>query len=74
MWALRTFNLFSMLYPGLRNWIRTYRVLYFWKLDPDPHGSLNSGDLKAQNGAMDGHGRLKWRHEGSKWSPGWSED
>ncbi len=36
---------------GLRIRIRR-NLYYFWKLDPDPHGSQNLGGLKAQNGAV----------------------
>ncbi len=68
--GLRTFNLFSMLYPGLRKRIRT-RII--WKLGPDPHESHNLGALEAQNRAMEGHGRSQWRLGSSKWSPGGSK-
>jgi hypothetical protein len=42
---------------------------YFWKLDPGPLLSQNSG-AEAQNGAVKGRERSQWRRGGSKWSPG----
>jgi hypothetical protein len=36
------------------------------KLDLDPHWSQNSGALEAQNGAMKGLGRSRWKPGGAK--------
>jgi hypothetical protein len=46
----------------------------FGSLDPDPHRSQNLEAVEAQNGAVEGRGRLQWRRGGSKWSHGGSED
>jgi hypothetical protein len=49
----------------LYSWVADPFPHYFGKLVPDPYKRQNSGDLKAQNGAVDGRGRSTG---GSKWN------